>query len=158
VWDPAVGEELLSLTARDAGPFHCVAFSPCGKRLFAGADAGVRVWEGARSWREEQVAPREENRRMAVPKEAEALALAGKGKEAATLLPENRAADGHYQYERAALLLLTGDVEGHKKAVAAMRSRREEWRDSSGIRPYHVARATALHPEGDVTATAALAK
>jgi WD40 repeat protein len=47
VWDPAAGEELLSLTG-DAGAYHCVAFSPDGKRLFAGYDGGVRIWEGAR--------------------------------------------------------------------------------------------------------------
>ncbi len=45
VWDTASGEELLSL-AGHLGNFHCVAFSPCGNRLYAGADGGVRVWEG----------------------------------------------------------------------------------------------------------------
>jgi hypothetical protein len=160
VWDPAAGEELLSLTARDAGQFYCVAFSPCGKRLFAGAAAGVRVWEGAGKWRAEQEAPpREDRPSPAAPREAKSLALAGKWEAAAALLPENRRADGHYHFERAALVLLAGDAEGHRKAVAAMRRRLEEGGGGgNGIRAYHLTRAAALHPEGDITATATLAK
>jgi len=47
VWEPVAGEELLTLVG-DSGSFHCVAFSPCGKYLFAGADGGIRMWEGLR--------------------------------------------------------------------------------------------------------------
>jgi hypothetical protein len=48
VWDPVAGEELLTLTGEEVGSFHCVAFSPDGRRLYAGGPGGVRVWEGIR--------------------------------------------------------------------------------------------------------------
>jgi hypothetical protein len=86
------------------------------------------------------------------------LGLAGKWREAADRLPEEPQADGHYHFERAALLLLAGDAEGHNKAVAAMRRRLEVGGGSSYFRTYHLARAATLHPEGDVAAAAALAK
>jgi WD40 repeat protein len=46
VWEVGAGEELLTLSG--TGAFHCVGFSPRGEYLFAGADGGVRIWEGAR--------------------------------------------------------------------------------------------------------------
>src|SRR5262249_55383883 len=109
-----------------------------------------------------------QKRSEVVRRGAEELGLAGKWRAAAGRLPEGALADGDYHFERAALLLLAGDSAGHIKAVAAIR-RRVEWGgdgsgirvelggDGSGIRAYHLARAAALHPEGD-SATAALAK
>jgi WD40 repeat protein len=46
LWDPGAGEELLTL--RGGGGFLCVAFSPDGKKIYAGTEGGIRIWEGGR--------------------------------------------------------------------------------------------------------------
>jgi serine/threonine protein kinase/Tfp pilus assembly protein PilF len=54
--------------------------------------------------------------------------------------------DGHFWFEYAAVLLLSGDREGYTKACTHMVDRVERYGKTKQLRPYHVARACTLAP------------
>jgi hypothetical protein len=59
----------------------------------------------------------------------------------ARVLKESETDEGHFWFEYAALLLLSGDRDGYRRACARMIERCGKARD---LRPYHVARARTL--------------
>jgi hypothetical protein len=67
------------------------------------------------------------------------------------------ATDGHFWFEYAALLLLSGDRPGYEKACARLVDRCGK---DMGPRPYHVARACTLapHPAADIALPGRLAE